>query len=122
MIKRIKFAFFLLLLISLSFGLPISSVLAYYTNMDASVVVGQQGFTTRTSDLGGIGPAGIQLPLGNVTITSDNKLIIAECSNSRVTIFNNIPTQNFASANVVVGQNDFAGELANQGGSAGANT
>jgi len=60
--------------------------------------------------------------LGNVTITSDNKLIIAECSNSRVTIFNNIPTQNFASANVVVGQNDFAGELANQGGSAGANT
>jgi hypothetical protein len=56
-------------------------------------------------------------------VTSDGtKMIIADEHNHRVIIFNQIPTTNYAAANVVVGQTNMTSNLVNQGGSAGANT
>ncbi len=94
---------------------------AYTTNMDASVVVGQQDFTHTTSNQGGsVAQNALRNPWA---VTSDGeKLIIAEYSNNRVLIYNNIPTANNAPADVVIGQPDFNSSLANQGGTPDANT
>ncbi|MDD5490024.1 MAG: hypothetical protein PHP25_05105, partial [Candidatus Moranbacteria bacterium] len=48
--------------------------------------------------------------------------IISDTQNSRVLIYNSIPTTNNASANIVIGQTDMSGSSANQGGTADANT
>src|SRR3989304_7771817 len=119
--KRIKFAFFLLLLISLSLSFPASSVLAYYTNMNASLVVGQQNFTSGSANQGGSAAANtLQSPVS--AVVTGSKLIMSESANNRVLIFNSIPTTNNASADVVIGQPDFTSNSTNQGGSAAANT
>jgi len=69
----------------------------------ADVVIGQTDFTSGSS---GIGPDKLYYP-GGVIVTQDGKLIITELYNNRVLIFNQIPTTNGASADVVVGQEDF---------------
>lgn len=69
----------------------------------ADVVIGQTDFTSSGS---GVGPNKLNYP-GGVIVTSDGKLIINEFENNRVLIFNQIPTINGASADVVIGQDDF---------------
>lgn len=78
-------------------------------NQPADVVVGQSSFTTNSlpggtgnyvpNDKSMKGPQGVWI--------QDGKLYVADTQNHRVLIFNSIPTQNGASANVVLGQPDF---------------
>jgi Domain of unknown function DUF11/Secretion system C-terminal sorting domain/MAM domain, meprin/A5/mu/N-terminal domain of BNR-repeat neuraminidase len=69
----------------------------------ADVVIGQTDFTSSSS---GVAADKLYTPYG-VMVTTDGKLIINDYSNSRVLVFNQIPTENGASADVVIGQNDF---------------
>jgi hypothetical protein len=71
-----------------------------------SVVLGQPDLTTATPNNGGLGPASLNLPLGVAIVGM--KLVVADAFNHRVLIWNAIPTSNFAPADVVVGQLDFA--------------
>lgn len=69
----------------------------------ADVVIGQTNFTTRTS-----GKTANKINSSWYSALSpDGKLLICEASNHRVIIFNRVPTENGASADVVIGQTDF---------------
>lgn len=69
----------------------------------ADVVIGQSDFTSNSP---GTGPDKLNYP-GGVIVTPDGKLIITELSNNRVLIFNQIPSSNGASADLVIGQDNF---------------
>jgi len=66
------------------------------------VVLGQNSFTTATS-----GIAANKLSFPTAAIISSNRLIVADQSNSRVLIWDSIPTENGTAADVVLGQPDF---------------
>ena len=75
-------------------------------NTPADVVVGQKDFTSSGLPTNSVptaaslrGPQGVWLQNG--------KLFVADTQNDRVLIFNHIPTQNGASADVVVGEANF---------------
>jgi len=77
--------------------------------VDADVVVGQPDFTSSDNHTS---QTGLNEPQG---IWSDGtRLVVADFLNSRVLIWNTIPTSNGAPADVVVGQADFnSGDLPN---------
>ncbi|MDD5489664.1 MAG: hypothetical protein PHP25_03240, partial [Candidatus Moranbacteria bacterium] len=54
--------------------------------------------------------------------TYNGKMYVTDAFNNRVLIFNSIPTENNASANIAVGQGDLVSKNENQGASLGANT
>src|SRR3989339_2114266 len=88
-------------------------------NASADVVIGQPNMTSNTANNGGLGANTLYRPLG---VYSDNtKLYIADTSNNRVLVYNEIPTSNNASADVVIGQPNMTSNTANNGG-LGANT
>jgi hypothetical protein len=75
-------------------------------NQPADVVVGQANFDTNSIPSGNVpnnkslrGPQGVWIQNG--------RLYIADTQNHRVLIFNSIPTQNGAAADLVLGQPDF---------------
>jgi hypothetical protein len=68
----------------------------------ASQVLGQADFSTATSG-GGSG----QLNHPQTVITESGKLIVADTFNARVLIWNTIPSQSGARADVVVGWDSF---------------
>lgn len=71
-------------------------------NAPADIVVGQPDFSANFS---GGGPSGLNWPVG---VYSDGcKLLVADSENYRVLIWNNIPTNNGAPADLVLGQPDF---------------
>ncbi len=74
-------------------------------NQPADVVVGQNNFTSYNPSTG----ANRLNSASDVQVTPSGKMIVTDRGNSRVLIFNKIPTTNGASADVVIGQNDFAG-------------
>ncbi len=80
----------------------------------ADTVVGQVDFTSNLSNQGGSAAANtLNLPNG---VSSDGtKLFIADTSNTRVLIYNHIPTSNNHPADVVVGQPSFTDISPNQG-------
>jgi len=80
----------------------------------ANVVVGQPDFTSNLPNQGGsAGASTLNLPNG---VASDGtRLFIADSGNSRVLIFNHLPTTNNQSADVVVGQENFTSTTPNQG-------
>ncbi len=80
----------------------------------ASVVIGQPDFTSNTSNNGGISCASLRFPDG-LLVTPNGRLLIGDI-NSRVLIFNKIPTTNFASADTVLGQATCATATSNFGG------
>lgn len=90
---------------------------AYYTKMPASVVVGQPDFNTVLD-----GPA--RNILGNSTsktvrglfVDSEGRLIVSDAFNHRVLIWNSVPTENGAPADLVLGQPDFVTNTTNYGG------
>jgi len=87
----------------------------------ADVVVGQSVFTADSANQGGTPAANtIDGPRGN--FYDGKRFFIADSDNNRVLIYNQIPTANNASADVVIGQPDFSSVAANQGGTPGANT
>lgn len=110
------------LLTLLLFSLLLSQqTYAYTTNMNASVVVGQQNFTSGSANQGGsTGASTLNMPYSGYT--DGTKFFVADNANNRVLIYNSIPTSNTPSANVVIGQTNFTNNSANQGGSADANT
>ena len=78
-------------------------------DVPADVVVGQKDFTSGGINYGGSGTTpsaqGFRGPQG--VWIQNGKLYVADSGNHRVLVFNNIPTQNGQSANVVLGQSDF---------------
>ncbi|HON19066.1 MAG TPA: hypothetical protein PK990_07855, partial [Salinivirgaceae bacterium] len=73
------------------------------TGQPADVVIGQNDFVTNTV---GCAANKLNAPRG-LFVSSDGKLFIVDGGNNRVLIFNSIPTTNGASANIVIGQDDF---------------
>ena len=86
----------------------------------ADVVIGQQNMTAHDSNQGGsVGANTLDIPYG--IYSNGVKLFVADSSNNRVLIFNSIPTENNASANIVVGQANLTSDSDNLGVAA-ANT
>ncbi len=69
----------------------------------ADIVIGQSNFVSSTV---GTTAKNLNFPI-SVAVSPTNKLIISDVLNNRVLIFNTIPTANYASADIVIGQNDF---------------
>ena len=86
-------------------------------NAAADVVVGAPDMTT-----GGGGTAANTLSAPGSVYSDGTRLYVADFYNSRVLIYNSIPTSNNAAADVVVGQPDMTQHVDNQGGSPTANT
>lgn len=82
-----------------------SSPAVFTTGQSASVVMGQTSFTANTT---GTGAAEMTVPVG-VALSASNVVLVAEQNNSRVLVFNSVPTANGASANTVLGQSSFTG-------------
>ncbi|MDD5489889.1 MAG: hypothetical protein PHP25_04400, partial [Candidatus Moranbacteria bacterium] len=76
-------------------------------NARADVVVGQQDFTHNEANQGGssVLANGFDTPSG--VFTYNGKMYVTDAFNNRVLIFNSIPTENNASANIAVGQGDL---------------
>ncbi len=77
----------------------------------ADLVIGQPNFTTAfepVPSLTGVTSAQADRLLDPVSVTSDGtRLYVTDLGHNRVLIWNRIPTQNGAPADVVVGQKDF---------------
>jgi NHL repeat len=87
----------------------------------ADIVIGQPSFEHEgRNGKGDVGSATLNVPTG-VTI-EDGVLAVADAWNHRVLIWNTIPTRNNQPADIVLGQEDFSGALANRGGEPGAHT
>src|SRR5260221_7556672 len=107
--KKILFLFFLIFLI-----FPKESF-AYYTNMPASVVIGQTDFVSSNinTTASTLGPTG-----GNYSMIVDinGRLFIANALAHRVLIWNKVPTTNGQPADMVLGQPDLVTGTFNNGG------
>lgn len=83
-------------------------------NQSADVVLGQSLFTTNTANNGGVSSTSLNRP---TALASDGNILVAtDTSNHRVLIWNTIPTSNKQAADVVLGQNLFTTNTANNGG------
>ncbi len=77
----------------------------------ADVVIGQPDFTSNSS---GCSEKDLYGPTG-ILVLPDGRLLITDDGNNRVLIFDSIPTTNYASASVVIGQPDFTSNSAGSG-------
>lgn len=101
-----------LLIVSSLILLSVRTVKAYYSNMPASMVLGQTNFTDSA---GGLGPNKFfdntthptNTGLVGIFVDPLGRLIISDFSNGRVLIWNKMPTTNGAPADLVLGQPDF---------------
>ncbi len=96
----LAFLFFAFLLLTTH-----QTTFAYYTNMPASVVIGQPDFTSSSS-----GTSRTSLWAdgdGGLFVDNKGRLIVADHGNNRVLIWNEIPTENNAPADLVLGQPNF---------------
>jgi sugar lactone lactonase YvrE len=91
-------------------------------NASANVAVGQADLTSVSNS--SIDPKTAQntLYVPYHAFTDGTRLFVSDYGNSRVLIYDSIPTVSGASANTVIGQPDFTSNSENQGGSAAANT
>jgi len=119
--KKIIFSLLVLALV-----VPGPALALYQANSSATVVVGQQylNYIPGSYNGGEANQGDVANGLYNPpSVYSDGtRLFIADFYNNRVLIYNTIPTENGASADVVIGQEDFTHNSANHGGSVGANT
>lgn len=88
-------------------------------NASADVVIGQPNFTTNST---GTTRSKLNEPWGVEYDPLSGKLFIVDYGNSRVLIYNQVPTTNGASADLVLGQADFTSGSINRGGAVAANT
>ncbi|MBI4358535.1 MAG: hypothetical protein HY584_04480, partial [Candidatus Omnitrophica bacterium] len=72
----------------------------------ADVVLGQPNFTSNTSNNGGRSARSISNP--DHVHYDGKRIFVTDTSNHRILIWNAVPKENFASADTVVGQSDFA--------------
>lgn len=115
----VKFLVSVLVVFTFILNIP-QTIHAYTTNMSASVVLGQPGFSTNTANIGGASASTLYAPRG--IKVCNGKLIVADYTNNRVLIWNSVPTSNGVAADVVLGQSDFSSISANRGGTTDANT
>lgn len=80
----------------------------------ADVVVGQPDMNSNTCNNGTISARTLCWPGG--VFSTGTKLFVADWNNSRVLIWNTIPTTNFAPADVVLGQPNMTSRASNNGG------
>lgn len=86
----------------------------------ADLVLGQSSLTGATENAGGAS-GGLSSP-GGVAMVG-GRLYVADTGNHRVLIWNSLPTQNRQSPDIVLGQANASGTMANRGGAAArANT
>jgi len=89
-------------------------------NASADVVLGQADMASNLPNRGGAVSANtFYLPIG--VFYDGTRLFVADYNNSRVLIYNSVPTANNAGADVVVGQADFTHNEDDQGGAVSAN-
>lgn len=91
------------------------------TNAPASNVIGQNDFVSTNRFMGVVNNAQRFNWVEGVA-THNGKLFIADSGSNRVLIYNSIPTSNFATPDVVIGQPNLTSVSADQGGSIAANT
>ena len=80
------------------------------------VVLGQPDLNTRhEADLArGVYEPDEKHMLDPISVTvSGNRLFVADLGFNRILVFNSVPAQNFAAANIVIGQPDFGSSLPN---------
>lgn len=70
---------------------------------NADVVIGQDDFNTNTSG----NAANKMNGPWDLSVSTNGKLLVTDVNNNRVLVFNVAPTQNGASADYVIGQEDF---------------
>ncbi|MBL7668953.1 MAG: hypothetical protein JNM39_00585 [Bdellovibrionaceae bacterium] len=87
-----------------------------FSGQPADVVIGQTNFTDRFSNQGSQLPTAATLNWPSGLILLGGKLIISDENNNRILIYNSIPTQNGASADMVMGQPDFISMAINRTG------
>lgn len=80
----------------------------------ASVVLGQPNFDGMTANSGGVAGNTLFAPRG--AASDGTALAIADSGNNRVLIYRSAPTQNQATADLVLGQSSLTGATANSGG------
>jgi hypothetical protein len=90
------------------------------SNKNADFVIGQPNLNSNTANNGGVAANRLNNPAE--ISASGTKLFIGDRGNNRILIFNTLPTDSTATANVAVGQANMTSNGANQGGSVGANT
>lgn len=74
----------------------------------ASVVIGQPDFISDISNQGGAAGANtLATPFGSPLVAPNGKLFVGDTNNNRVLAFSQVPTVNNASANFVLGQDNF---------------
>jgi hypothetical protein len=77
-------------------------------NAAADVVIGQADFThNNANEGGGVSASALSEPRG-AQVDSAGRLFVIDGGNARVLVFDHIPTNNHASADVVIGQPDFS--------------
>ncbi|HYF02644.1 MAG TPA: NHL repeat-containing protein, partial [Patescibacteria group bacterium] len=97
-----------------------SSAQAQWTDgMNATYVMGQSNFTSRTS---GNGTEGMDTPIKVAIDLVNNKIYVVDLASSRVLRFSYPLTGNQPTAELVFGQADFTSTSANRGGTVAANT
>jgi len=85
------------------------------SNTKPDLVIGQEDLCGIKTNAGG--SVNDNTLYGPIDVYYDGqRLFISEWSNNRVLIYNSLPTENFAHADVVVGQPDFTSNTANNGG------
>lgn len=88
----------------------------------ADVVIGQNDFESDDINQGLASSSATSMNNPHAVFAYNGKLIVADRKNHRTLIYNNIPTTNGVSADVVIGQENFVSSEANQGGLVGADT
>jgi hypothetical protein len=99
---------------------PICNPCTLTTDQNASLVIGEPNFTTASNSFSPVNASSLQLPSG--VFQAGNNLIVSDSDDSRILIYNPIPTVNQPAASKVIGQSSFTASSVNQGGSPGANT
>jgi hypothetical protein len=88
------------------------------TNQPADLVLGQPDFNSVAPNNGGRGAAALYQPM-NACVAGE-KLVVSDCGNHRVLIWNTFPTSNMQPANVVLGQTAMNLGPINAGGAVSA--
>ncbi|MBI5765345.1 MAG: thrombospondin type 3 repeat-containing protein [Planctomycetes bacterium] len=104
--------------LGLSLLIGAAPVLAAPENTTADAVIGQPGFTTNLANQG-LGASSAATLNGNrgIFVDTTGRLWVADTSNNRVLMYNVAATfANGASADLVLGQADFASSQENRGG------
>jgi hypothetical protein len=78
------------------------------SNQPADIVLGQTDFTSASANRGKDAPTAASLNWCYGVAIDGETLYVADTGNRRVLVWNRIPTQNGAPADLVLGQNDFA--------------